>query len=541
MRVFTYFLLVLVALWVFLAGATSDVIDVDAAQYAAISMEMVQTGSYLQVFERGHDYLDKPPLLFWVNAGSFTLFGLNNFSYKLPTLLFSLIALGYTFLLGKRLYGKQTAWKAVCILVTCIGFVWANNDVKTDAMMTSCILVSVYHLLRFYDDQKIGDLLFGSFMIGLGLMTKGPMGLIFPAAFLFFYVWVGTPNRKISMSPAWLLLPVVVLITISPMLWGLYQQFDLQPHKVVHGKTGVSGLRFFFWEQSFGRITGENYWRNDTSFFYLFHVLLLLMLPFSLLLVTAVFNKLKMAFRQKTAGDLFLLLGTVSILFALSLSSYKIPHYGIVLLPYLALLVGHELEMRFQQGMPVWLFWHNALVGGLIFLIGAVCLGLFDFPVLQLVPFLLLLLLQFMYLRRKHAFLTLVIPALALALVFNTYLLPHAQHYSQGRQGAALVKEKLEAGDEVYFFNRTSNAIEFYSAKRIRVLSGKEVTNQLEQNAKAWYYMSEDGRSALLDLGFEIAKEHRLLQYDLNRISIHFLNPATRAQSLEPRYLIQFR
>lgn len=53
--------------------------------------------------------------------------------------------------------------------------------------------------------------------------------------------------------------------------------------------------------------------------------------------------------------------------------------------------------------------------------------------------------------------------------------------------------------------------------------------------------MSEDGRSALLDLGFEIAKEHRLLQYDLNRISIHFLNPATRAQSLEPRYLIQFR
>lgn len=263
--------------------------------------------------------------------------------------------------------------------------------------------------------------------------------------------------------------------------------------------------------------------------------------PFSLLLVTAVFNKLKMAFRQKTAGDLFLLLGTVSILFALSLSSYKIPHYGIVLLPYLALLVGNELEMRFQQGMPVWLFWHNALVGGLIFLIGAVCLGLFDFPVLQLVPFLLLLLLQFIYLRRKHVFLTLVIPALALALAFNTYLLPHVQQYSQGRQGAALVKKKLDAGDEVYFFNRTSNAIEFYSAKRIRVLSGKEVTNQLEQNAKAWYYMSEDGRSALLDLGFEIAKEHRLLQYDLNRISIHFLNPATRAQSLEPRYLIQFR
>lgn len=97
MRVFTYFLHVLVALWVFLAGATSDVIDVDAAQYAAISMEMVQTGSYLQVFERGHDYFDKPPLLFWVNAGSFVLFGLNNLCTSFPPCFFPCSPLGTPF------------------------------------------------------------------------------------------------------------------------------------------------------------------------------------------------------------------------------------------------------------------------------------------------------------------------------------------------------------------------------------------------------------------------------------------------------------
>ncbi len=46
-------------------------------------MEMVQSGSYLEVMERGKDYLDKPPFLFWVSSLSYRLFGFTNFAYKL--------------------------------------------------------------------------------------------------------------------------------------------------------------------------------------------------------------------------------------------------------------------------------------------------------------------------------------------------------------------------------------------------------------------------------------------------------------------------
>src|SRR6187549_2480350 len=44
-----------------------DVMEIDAAQYAAIAREMADTGNYLQVYHRGQDYLDKPPLLFWIS------------------------------------------------------------------------------------------------------------------------------------------------------------------------------------------------------------------------------------------------------------------------------------------------------------------------------------------------------------------------------------------------------------------------------------------------------------------------------------------
>ena len=56
----------------------------------------------------------------------------------------------------------------------------------------------------------------------------------------------------------WILGLAIILLVLSPMLWGLYHQFDLNPDATVNGRTGVSGIRFFFWEQSFGRITGEN-------------------------------------------------------------------------------------------------------------------------------------------------------------------------------------------------------------------------------------------------------------------------------------------
>ena len=44
--------------------------DIDASQYASISREMLERDSFLQIFDQGQNYLDKPPLLFWLSAFS---------------------------------------------------------------------------------------------------------------------------------------------------------------------------------------------------------------------------------------------------------------------------------------------------------------------------------------------------------------------------------------------------------------------------------------------------------------------------------------
>ena len=89
-----------VPFWVFIlltvlycSAIRIDTMDVDASQYAEISREMAISGDYLHVYDRGMDYLDKPPFLFWVSAISMKAFGVNNFGYKLPSILFALWAL----------------------------------------------------------------------------------------------------------------------------------------------------------------------------------------------------------------------------------------------------------------------------------------------------------------------------------------------------------------------------------------------------------------------------------------------------------------
>ena len=78
----------------------------DSGKYATVAREIFLRGNWLELTVHGDPYLQKPPLMFWLSAISFHLFGVSNFSFKLPILLFSLFGLYFTYRLGKSLYNK---------------------------------------------------------------------------------------------------------------------------------------------------------------------------------------------------------------------------------------------------------------------------------------------------------------------------------------------------------------------------------------------------------------------------------------------------
>src|ERR1700761_3852329 len=92
----------------YLSATRVDTMDVDASQYAEISREMMKSGDYLHLYDRGMNYLDKPPFLFWVSSASMRVFGANNFGFKFPSTLFALWALYVVYRLGRMLYDEDT-------------------------------------------------------------------------------------------------------------------------------------------------------------------------------------------------------------------------------------------------------------------------------------------------------------------------------------------------------------------------------------------------------------------------------------------------
>jgi 4-amino-4-deoxy-L-arabinose transferase-like glycosyltransferase len=331
---------------VYILGLGIDMMDIDASQYAEMSREMSKTSSYLQVYELGKDYLDKPPFLFWISALSIKLFGVHNFAYKLPSFLFSLLAIYSTYKFTLLFYKKEIAVLAAIILGSCQAFFLMTNDVRTDTILMGWVIFSIWQLLAWLKNNKAMHFILGFVAIGAGMLTKGPIALIVPVLAIGSHLLI-IRNFKDIFKWQYLFGLAIIGLVLLPMCYGLYQQFDLQSTKIVNGKTGVSGLRFFFWTQSFGRITGESVWNNNANIFFLFQNLLWAFLPWIIIFMVAFCVEIKLFILQKCKlsvdAEWITMGGFILSYLALGSSKYQLPHYIFVALPFAAIITAKFL------------------------------------------------------------------------------------------------------------------------------------------------------------------------------------------------------
>lgn len=539
-------------------GLFLDVMDVDASQYASISMEMAQNGHWLEVQHRGADYLDKPPLLFWASASSFRLFGLHTWAYKLPSLLAALMAVFAVYRFTRLFYSEKTACNAAFILASSVGFMLLCNDVRTDTLLMGTTACAVWQFAEFLERKRWYNWLFGFVFVGLAMLAKGPLGLVVPAFAVGSHL-LARRNWQAMLRWEWLAGLGVAALVLAPMCWGLWQQFDLHPEKEINGRSGVSGLYFFFWEQSFGRITGENVWKNDTSPLYFLHVYLWAFLPWSLLLVGALAQRSKALLKpvhtsnhpaqaRAAAQEAYSIGAFVLSFIALSLSKYKLPHYIFVTLPWAAVLLAAWLH-RVPVTRTGHLLQHltllvvalaSGLLLGFVFpsqnlLLWAVTLGIFGWLAGRIFqnPF------------PKDAELLVQRGVLGVAgalFVLNFHFYPRLLPYQSTSAVAHFCQKNHIPAEKTAFFGRHGHALDFYSG---RILTGLDTEEQVQQAVDRlgtlWLYTTDGGLKTLDRTGvaYEVVQPFQHFQVAL--LSAAFLNPAQRNRTLEPVFLIQLK
>ena len=158
---------------------------------------MVATGDYVTLHINGVRYLEKPPLPYWLVACSYKIFGVNEFSTRLPMVL-SVMLLGVLgFCWGRRGFGERTGIYAGLFVYTCAGVYLFTRVLIPDVLLSLLIAASVYFFLTALELEAAAWRWYAGYaMVALGVLTKGLIALVFPCGAAFFFLLVTGEWRR---------------------------------------------------------------------------------------------------------------------------------------------------------------------------------------------------------------------------------------------------------------------------------------------------------------------------------------------------------
>lgn len=510
-------------------GMLVPVMDVDAAQYASMSAQMLREGNWLQVFDREVPYLDKPPLLFWLSACSLKVFGQSAWAYKLPSVLFALAGCWGVFKFVRLHHDGRTAHVAAWMYGSTVATLQMTNDIRCDTLLTANVVLATWATMAWLGQRQLKHLLLAALFIGSAMLAKGPIGAVVPGLAVGGHLAI-TGQWRALRDRRMLLVPLIICALLAPMCYGLYVQH------------GVHGLRFFFWEQSFGRITGSNRWHDDSTGFFFLHTLLWVAAPWTLFIVVGILTEFFGVVRRKARHPEYAsLCGAVLTLIALSFSHYKLPHYLFVLIPFAsvigarALLRNHARVLDLVQlllamllsGLALWLSVVAFPGGGAPW---AIALGLLS--VVALIA----------YIRSREyarALWPTSIITIGAALVINGHFYPTLLRYQAGAQVGNKVRELGIAQNDLRNLATLSRALDFHAGYRVEWL--RDIREAGESIRPGRYvYCNAEGRAALISAGHPPLQEWSFRAFPVQVVTLDFLLPERRPSVVGTHYLLRY-
>lgn len=307
-------------------------IEPDESRYAQISLEMYESGDWVVPRLRGEPYLDKPPLLYWLTATSYSLFGVSETSARLPCALAGLLTVLVVYGIGRGLVGDRAAWCGALLLLACGGFVAAGRFIMMDGLLTLLTTVCYLAAVRgmFASDGWRWWLVSG-IACGLGVLTKGPVAPVLCLPPLVAMAWLSKDYRVFAVKNlAAFVLPMLAIA--SP--WFLAISADQSEF-----------VGYFFWKHNVVRYV-DAFDHQQPWWFYL-PMLALGIMPSTLLLpgLAAYLGTHQARVRELRSPELgSLLLAAVWIVGFFSLSSCKLVTYILPAFPLLALALGKMFD-----------------------------------------------------------------------------------------------------------------------------------------------------------------------------------------------------
>ena len=176
--------LLVLALWaaIYLPALGSLEIKGEEGRRILPAITMLETGNYVVPYVGGEPYLRKPPLVNWLVAGSFKLFGVRNeWTARLPSSL-CVLAVAVAFLtVARRSLGSSGSFFAALMWLTSFGMIEKGRLIEIEALYVSTFGLAMICWLSWWQQRRSPWLTWTVpfILLGFGLLAKGPLHLVF--------------------------------------------------------------------------------------------------------------------------------------------------------------------------------------------------------------------------------------------------------------------------------------------------------------------------------------------------------------------------
>lgn len=309
-------------------------LEPDEGRYAEIPREMLERGDLVTPRLNHVKYFEKPPLHYWLNAASQSVFGGSEFAVRFPSALLGLCGILMTYHAGRRVFGRREGLFGAMVLGSSALFASLARMNSIDMTLTCFMTATLFSfLLASREGEKRKGFYYHLFYLfaALTVLAKGLIGLVLPGGVVFLYI---------LLTRRWRLFSEMRLTTGIALFLAV-----CAPWFVLVSLRNPEFARFFFIHEHFERFLTKVHGRYEPPWFFI-PVLLGGIFPWTLFLPETIRNLRKEWSREK----LFLLLWIGVILLFFSVSSSKLIPYILPVFPALALLVGAALSDASDNG-----------------------------------------------------------------------------------------------------------------------------------------------------------------------------------------------
>lgn len=326
--------------------------DNNEGMYAEIAREMLASHNWHQWVVpslNGLPYLEKPPLLYWLTALSFALFGQSEWSARLvPTL----SALGCVALLswfGRTVRQPRAGRLAALMFISGIGMIVMSHVLMFDVLLTALETAALMFAYRYYSEANVALLRWSYAFLALAVLAKGFVALVLYGLVMAVFIFAAAPTgNEVMRAPGkWCEPRALLVFLIIAMPWHVAVIFA-EPVFAWLYFINEQVLRFLGMRQPHDYYSGAWWYYLPRMAIYLF--------PWSFLLPGVLVSPRLPGPAEKHLARFLAAAWLVPLVF-FTLSSAKANYYLVIVMPFAAFHLALAVEARgmlrrFARALP---------------------------------------------------------------------------------------------------------------------------------------------------------------------------------------------